>query len=157
LDTNVILPVQLEIKCSVGAVLDRDFAKAGKGRTMAEKIVLIVDDDEGIVRLVPPMIDREGLRSVAAYDGQEALHLYETLHPDLILLDLAMPVMNGLDVIEAIRRREQGGPRTPIVLLTAHGHSYFTGERPRADVDGYITKPVTLLKLRQEVLPLLAR
>jgi len=115
LDTNVILPVQLEIKCSVGAVLDRDFAKAGKGRTMAEKIVLIVDDDEGIVRLVPPMIDREGLRSVAAYDGQEALHLYETLHPDLILLDLAMPVMNGLDVIEAIRRREQGGPRTPIV------------------------------------------
>ncbi len=122
---------------------------------MAEKNVLIVDDDEGIVRLVTTMIGREGYKSVAAYNGEEALALYETLHPDLILLDLAMPIMNGLDVIDAIRQREQGGLRTPIVLLTAHGHSYFTGERPRADVDGYITKPVTLLKLRQEVLPLL--
>ncbi len=123
---------------------------------MAEKTVLIVDDDEGIVRLVTTMIEREGFKSVAAYNGQEALNIHASLHPDLILLDLAMPVMNGLDVIEAIRQREQGSSRTPIVLLTAHGHSYFTGERPRADVDGYITKPVTLLKLRQEVLPLLA-
>ncbi len=118
---------------------------------MTEKTILVVDDDPGIVTLMATMLRREGFATVAAYTGEEALSQYERQRPALILLDLAMPGMSGFEVAQEIRRREQGKARTPIVVLTAHAQSYYVSRQDELDADGYITKPLTMEKLRSEL------
>lgn len=123
---------------------------------VAPKTILVVDDDPGIVKLVETMLRRDGYEVLVAFNGREALELHTTTPPDLILLDLAMPVMNGLEVLREIRQRDGTQRRTPIVFLTAHAQGYFSERDPDIDdVEGYITKPVTVAKLRQEIMPLL--
>lgn len=123
---------------------------------MAPKTILVVDDDPGIVKLVETMLQRDGYDVLVAYNGREALRIHAANQPDLILLDLAMPVMSGLEVLREIRQQDGDRCRTPIVFLTAHAPGYFSERDPDIDdVEGYITKPVTLAKLRQEIMPLL--
>ena len=123
---------------------------------MAPKTILVVDDDPGIVKLVETMLHRDGYEVLVAYNGREALQIHLDKRPDLILLDLAMPMMSGLDVMRAIRQQDGAQRRTPIVFLTAHAQGYFSERDPDVDdVEGYLTKPITLAKLRQEIMPLL--
>ncbi len=114
------------------------------------KKVLVVDDDPGIVTLLSTMLRREGFIPVAAHNGHDALEQIEATCPDLILLDLAMPGMDGFEILAEIRRRENGVRRIPIIILTAHLRSYFEA-RIDTHIDGYITKPLTLDKLRENL------
>lgn len=118
---------------------------------MDNKTILVVDDDPGIVTLVETMLKRDGYTTIAAFSGEEALQQYEINKPHLILLDLAMPGMDGFEVIATIRNREQGIRHTPIVLLTAHAQQYYDNKSQNADIDGYIAKPVTGAKLREDL------
>ena len=94
---------------------------------MRPPVVLIVDDDPGIVILVSTMVKRLNCTVLSAHSGREALSLYEQSAPDIILLDLAMPGMNGLEVFKEIRQREEAAARqTPILFLTAHAQTYCT-------------------------------
>ncbi|MBN1967304.1 MAG: response regulator [Anaerolineae bacterium] len=118
---------------------------------MASKTILVVDDDAGILRLVAIMLQREGFTVITAENGDQALAQFATEKPDLILLDLAMPGLNGMDVAREIRQREAGGSHTPIIILTALAENYFASRDFDIDVQGYLTKPVTLQRLRQEI------
>ena len=77
--------------------------------------ILIVDDDKNISELLRIYMDKEGFETVSAFDGQEALALFEAEQPDLVLLDVMMPKMDGWQVCREIRRTSQ----TPVIMLTA--------------------------------------
>ncbi len=124
---------------------------------MAAHRILVVDDDPGIVTLITAILKRDGYNALSAYSGEDALALYASAHPDLILLDLAMPEVTGFEVLEELRQREaETGRRTPIILLTAYTQSYFVSQGIHPDVQGYLTKPVTSKKLLEDVRRLLA-
>ena len=83
------------------------------GATMAH--ILIVDDDEALAEMLGIVLENEGFTTTIVGDGNEALRLYQEINPDLILLDLMLPGMNGVDVCKEIRRSSA----VPIIMLTA--------------------------------------
>jgi two-component system cell cycle response regulator DivK len=112
--------------------------------------ILIADDRAPSRELIREILEISGYEVVEASDGGEALEKARELVPDLILLDIEMPTLDGFDVIQQLR----SDPRftaTPIVALTA---SAMPGDREKAlqaGFTGYISKPVRLAELRAEV------
>jgi two-component system KDP operon response regulator KdpE len=99
--------------------------------------ILVVDDEPAILRMVRTNLQRHEFRVEAAETGREALAAYDRFHPDLVLLDLGLPDLDGAEVIRAIRERSS----TPIVVLSAR-----EGEREKVaaldlGADDYLTKP----------------
>ena len=120
---------------------------------MANKKVLVVDDDVKTVELVKLYLNRDGYKVLTAYDGVEALRLARENHPDLIVLDLMLPGMDGLEVCRTLRRESD----VPIVMLTAR-----TTEQDRLTgldlgADDYITKPFSPKELAARVRAVLRR
>ena len=76
---------------------------------MTKRKILVVDDDRKIVELVRLYLEKDGYRVLVAYDGQQALQIARQRRPELILLDLMLPGMDGLDVCRALRREGLGG------------------------------------------------
>ena len=114
------------------------------------KIVLIADDKATSRELVRTVLENSGYAVVEASDGLEALRNARQSKPDLIILDLHMPGMDGFGVVREIRR-DPGLSSTPVMALTA---SAMQGDRERAISAGftsYIAKPIQLSALRSEV------
>lgn len=114
------------------------------------KTILIADDKPTGRELVRTVLENAGYAVIEASDGSEALRIAHESSPDLIILDLHMPEIDGFGVIEQLRRDEHFAT-TPVVALTA---SAMQGDRERAlslGFTGYITKPIRLVNLRQEV------
>ena len=84
------------------------------------KTILIVEDDENIAELLMLYLEKEGYATVTAGDGGTALQKYHERKPDLVLLDLMLPVMDGREVCRSIR---ESGDTTPIIMLTAKGET----------------------------------
>ncbi len=119
------------------------------------KKILVADDTENGRELVRTVLENSGYEVHEAKDGLEALASARQLLPDLIILDLHMPGLDGFGVIQQLRR-EKAFAATPIVALTA---SAMMGDKERAmslGFTGYITKPIRLSALRSEVKRLLA-
>jgi two-component system cell cycle response regulator DivK len=119
------------------------------------KKVLVADDRATGRELVRTVLENSGHQVFEASDGAEAVLEALRIHPDLIILDIHMPGLDGFGVIEKLRR-EKGFATTPIIALTA---SAMMGDRERAVAAGftsYITKPIRLGALRAEVARLLA-
>jgi CheY-like chemotaxis protein len=111
--------------------------------TMAQARILVVDDDTSIRSFVEMALDGEGYSVTTATNGAQALAVTDQLHPDLILLDMRMPIMDGWTF--ARRYRSQEGPHAPIVVITA---ATDAGERAaEIDADGYLGKPFDLDEL----------
>ncbi len=110
--------------------------------------ILIVDDDDLVRAMVAHVLEREGYHVLKAADGASGLALYEAEHPDLVVLDIAMPHMSGIEVATRLRemQREQGR-RVPIIVLTAYTRSFFASGSGAVSVDSYLTKPVLPAKL----------
>ena len=114
------------------------------------KKVLVADDKDTGRELVRTVLEKSGLQVFEANDGTQAVAEALRLRPDLIILDIHMPGMDGFGVIEKLRR-EAAFSHTPIIALTA---SAMMGDRERAmaaGFTGYITKPIRLDALRAEV------
>ena len=114
------------------------------------KTILVVDDKPAGRELVRTVLERAGFSVVEAIDGLEAVHSARAHRPDLIILDLHMPGLDGFGVIAELRRDAEF-EATPVVALTA---SAMHGDRERAlsaGFTGYITKPIRLGALRGEV------
>ena len=79
------------------------------------KRILVVDDEEMIVRTVKAYLDQDGFKTYTAYDGEEALRAFEEKGPDLIVLDLMLPKLSGIEVTKRIR----ASSNVPIIMLTA--------------------------------------
>ncbi len=119
------------------------------------KKVLVADDKAPGRELVRMVLEKSGYEVFEASDGEQALIEARSVHPDLIILDIHMPGLDGFGVIERLRK-EPGFAATPIIALTA---SAMMGDRERAmaaGFTGYITKPIRLGALRAEVERLLA-
>ena len=120
---------------------------------MSGKRVLVVDDDVKTVELVKLYLNRDGYRVLTAYDGNEALRMAREKHPDLIVLDLMLPGMNGLDVCRTLRQESD----VPIIMLTAMttDDDRLTGLNLGAD--DYVTKPFSPRELAARVRAVLRR
>ena len=99
--------------------------------------VLIVEDDRNIAELLQMYLEKEGYAVTIAYDGGQALTKFRAIQPDLVLLDVMMPVMDGWGVCRTIRNESQ----TPIIMLTAKGETDDKVSGLKAGADDYITKP----------------
>jgi two-component system, OmpR family, KDP operon response regulator KdpE len=109
--------------------------------------VLVVDDEPGILRAVQTNLGRHDFRVDTATSGGDALEAYDRLHPDLILLDLGLPDMDGLDVIRSIRQRAS----TPIVVLSAREAERDKVTALELGADDYLTKPFGVNELLARV------
>jgi CheY-like chemotaxis protein len=118
--------------------------------------VLLVEDHEINRKLAEIMLQRMGYRYAVAADGQQALDLLAQEHFDVVLMDVMMPVMDGLTALRALRSREAvSGLRTPVLMVTAHA---MTGDKERfiaAGADGYVSKPMSQAALQKEILRVL--
>ncbi|WKE56405.1 MtrAB system response regulator MtrA [Corynebacterium tuberculostearicum] len=103
---------------------------------MAPKI-LVVDDDPAISEMLTIVLESEGLKPIPVMDGNDAVPVFEEHEPDLILLDLMLPGMNGVDICRAIRRESS----VPIVMLTAKTDTVDVVLGLESGADDYITKP----------------
>jgi DNA-binding response OmpR family regulator len=118
-------------------------------------VVLIADDEPHIVELVRVTLEDGRLQVHEAFDGATALRLAETLRPALILLDVEMPEMSGLEVCRRLRADERFA-RTTIVMLTAAARREDVARGLDAGADHYLTKPfspIGLLGLVERTLP----
>jgi two-component system, OmpR family, phosphate regulon response regulator PhoB len=108
--------------------------------------ILIVDDEPAILDLVRFTLEDAEVRVVEASDGVEALALARRLRPDLILLDVHMPRLDGLEACRQIRR-DPALAGTPVVMLTAAGQDADRARGREAGADEYLTKPFSPLAL----------
>jgi CheY-like chemotaxis protein len=118
--------------------------------TIGQQTVLIADDKDAGRELLRTVLESCDYRVIEAEDGDEALWQARENHPDLIILDLHMPNMDGFGVVRELRG-DADFASTPIVALTA---SAMQGDRERAmeaGFNGYLTKPIRLSELRSEV------
>jgi two-component system phosphate regulon response regulator PhoB len=123
---------------------------------MGKEKILIVDDEEDIVELIRYNLEKEGYRIVCAYSGEEALRFTRGELPQLIVLDLMLPGMNGLEVYHILRKE----PRTaeiPIIMLTARGKERDIVTGLELGADDYITKPFRLKELIARIRAVLRR
>jgi CheY-like chemotaxis protein len=113
------------------------------------KTILLVEDNPHNRKIFSGMLTHAGFRVVEAEDGQQALDRAATEKPDLILMDLSIP---GVDGWEVTRRLKSGETRqTPIIALTAHAMRGDEERAIQAGCDGYLTKPISPKKVVEEV------
>lgn len=110
------------------------------------KKILAVDDEKHIVRLVQVNLERAGYQVVTANDGKEALQKVADENPDLVVLDVMMPYMDGFEVLQNLRRN----PSTrdiPVIMLTAKAQDADVFKGWQSGVDCYLTKPFNPMEL----------
>jgi DNA-binding response OmpR family regulator len=137
----------------MAAMQRQDDALTAAGADRTEGPILVVDDDAKIVRLVRMYLEREGYRVIEATDGRAALAAIEAQSPALVVLDLMLPEVDGMDVIRAVRRTD----RIPIIVLSARG---MIGDRISglaAGADDYLPKPFSPAELVLRVQRVLER
>lgn len=127
--------------CGNDGEVDRSAALFGilleKCTDMAKDKILVVDDDHKIVDLIRLYLERDGHLVIAAYDGLEALALARQRQPDLVLLDLMLPEMDGLDVCRFLQAESQ----VPVIMLTARTMDEDKLVGLEVGADDYVTKP----------------
>ncbi|MBQ8794453.1 MAG: response regulator transcription factor [Clostridia bacterium] len=104
---------------------------------MDNKKILIVDDDKNICELLRLYLEKDGFRTLVAHDGEQALQCAQINNPDLILLDIMMPILDGWQVCREIRKNSN----VPIIMLTAKGETFDKVLGLELGADDYITKP----------------
>jgi len=120
---------------------------------MSGKKVLVVDDDTKTVELVNLYLSRDGYRVITAYDGIEALRMARESHPDLIVLDLMLPGMDGLEICHTLRAESD----VPIIMLTAMTTDDDRLRGLDLGADDYVTKPFSPRELAARVRAVLRR
>ncbi len=105
--------------------------------------ILLVDDEERFVRALRVSLEAKGFEVSVAYDGRSALTIANTEEPDLVMLDLRMPGMDGFEVCQRIRAFST----VPIIMLTGLAQDYRQGKGLDAGADDYLTKPFNVDEL----------
>jgi len=118
-----------------------------------EAHILIVDDEPQLVRVLTSYLEQSGFRVLTAFRGDEALQIFHAQHPDLVVLDLSLPGMDGLDVAREIRRQGQ----TPILMLTARVEESDRLVGLELGADDYVTKPFSPREVVARVRAILRR
>ena len=115
--------------------------------------VLVVEDDHNIAELLQMYLEKEGYAVTIAADGGQGLNKFRAIQPDLVLLDVMMPVMDGWSVCKSIRSESQ----TPIIMLTAKGETDDKVTGLKTGADDYITKPFEMKEVLARIEAVLRR
>ena len=117
---------------------------------MANKTVLIADDEQDIVETIQFMLEAEEINCLTAYDGEQALHFAKNSNPDLIILDVMMPKINGYKICRLLKF-DKKYKEIPILMVTARSQEEdkIIGEETGADE--YITKPFEISEIVDKV------
>lgn len=120
---------------------------------MAERRKILVADDEASIReILSIQLARMGYEVVLASDGEEAVSAHDKERPDLVILDVMMPRLNGLDACQRIRAGERrSGRRVPVLFLTARDTTHDKTSAALSGGDDFVSKPVSLQELRERV------
>ena len=110
---------------------------------MSDAVVLVVEDEASFVEALTIGLRREGFEVAVAVDGAEALERFDEIDPDLVLLDVMLPKVSGVDVCRQLRKRTQ----VPIIMVTAKGAEIDTVVGLEVGADDYVTKPYRLREL----------
>jgi len=116
-------------------------------------LALIAEDDRDIADILRAYLEREGYRTVQAADGRTALDLHLALKPDILLLDISMPLMDGWEVLAEVRRRGN----TPVVVTTALDQDIDKLQALRVGADDYVVKPFNPVEVVARVKAVLRR
>jgi two-component system cell cycle response regulator DivK len=114
------------------------------------KTVLVVEDDQDNREMVIKVLKHNGYRAIEAVDGEEAVERAKAENPDLILLDLYIPKMDGYEVTRTLKG-DQGLQHIPIIALTAQAMKGNREEALAAGCDGYIPKPINVRELPEQI------
>ena len=106
-------------------------------------VVLVVEDEESFVEALKVGLKREGFRVEVARDGEQALSMFDVVRPDVVLLDVMLPRLSGIEVCRELRKRST----TPIIMVTAKGAEIDTVVGLEVGADDYVTKPYRLREL----------
>jgi two-component system, response regulator, stage 0 sporulation protein F len=112
------------------------------------KTILIVDDQPGIRMLLDEVFSKEGFHTISAGNGFEALKKAEEFKPDLVLLDMKLPGMDGIEILKRLKNRG-GGPQ--VVMMTAYGELDLIEETIDYGAARYFTKPFDVFEIRDVV------
>ena len=115
---------------------------------MANEKILVVDDDKNICELLRLYLVKEGYSVTMAHDGEAALTDFDKLHPDLVLLDVMMPVMDGLSATRVIRVLDREDAKTiPIIAMTANAFAEDARRSMEAGMNAHLAKPLDMKKV----------
>jgi two-component system, OmpR family, alkaline phosphatase synthesis response regulator PhoP len=117
---------------------------------MSQKKILIADDEEDVKLIVQLFLESRGYSVVTAYDGLDAIAMAESENPDLILLDIMMPVIDGLEVARRLKNNEKTR-HIPIIMLSAAQQDLTIKKGMDAGAVGYMVKPFEPSKLEELV------
>jgi two-component system response regulator ResD len=123
---------------------------------MSDKKILVIDDDRNILEMMTIALGRADFQVAVAADGDDGLRMFKADQPDLVIIDIAMPGIDGYEVTERIRGLDEGRG-TPIIILTAHDQPVMRDYAQELGADLYMTKPVPPAKLLEQIRALLAR
>jgi len=112
------------------------------------KTILVVDDEKDICTVLSNSLSQEGYRVLTAHNGKMALQLTKKEKPDLILLDIKMPIMDGIEVLKKIKRIKR---KPVVIMLTAYGTLETARKAMKLGAYDYITKPFDLFFLKSLV------
>ena len=115
--------------------------------------ILLVDDEDSVQKLLTYPLERDGFRVVSARDGEEALSRFAEEPVDLVVLDVMLPKLDGLEVCKRLRAESS----VPIIMLTARDDEFDTVLGLELGADDYITKPFSIREFRSRVRALLRR
>jgi DNA-binding response OmpR family regulator len=115
--------------------------------------ILLVDDEDAVQKLLTYPLERDGFRVVSARDGEEALERFGEENPDLVVLDIMLPHLDGLEVCKRLRARST----VPIIMLTARDDELDKVVGLELGADDYITKPFSIREFRSRIRALLRR
>ena len=143
------------MKYETSRSLDQE-GRRGAAKGEANPLILVADDEVDNLIMLSLELQRSGYRVLTAVNGDEAIAIASVARPDLILMDLAMPVMDGLGATRTIKA-EASLRQVPIVALTAFATDGFRKTAYDVEMDGYLTKPVDFDQLHYLISGLLAR
>ena len=118
--------------------------------------ILIVDDEPGIVKMVSKRLEIEGYEVSSAKDGEEALEMLAGQNPELVILDLMLPKMNGYEVCEKIKSDEHHAD-VPVILFTAMAQQQDKKHGFECGAEAYVCKPFTTQELLDKIKELLSK
>lgn len=113
--------------------------------------ILLVEDNEMNRDVLSRLLKRRGFDLVFAEDGEAAVRTFEASQPDLVLMDISLPLMDGYEATRRIRAQEEGPRRIPIIALTAHAMISDRDKAIASGCDDYETKPVEFTRLLTKI------
>jgi two-component system response regulator (stage 0 sporulation protein F) len=110
----------------------------------SQATILVIDDQPGIRRLLTEVLQDEGYRVITAANGYEGIQAAQEVHPQVILMDMKMPGMDGIEALKELKRQGQGDQ---VIMMTAYGELDMVNEAREAGMRDYITKPFDIMSL----------